>query len=170
MQFNVSALGCLQLQSVAINSLRSRFEGGMLYLTGEPPSFTFVLPFLRLLLSLSTMASDYTSLPVPLTMEPKPPDQDAPSRLPHPPTVSTPIPTSPHRPQPPSPISHTTTPSQQHQSLTSMHPCHMSPHDTDTMATAHVPDHRQLPLGELDLGDGKHHALPHGEPHSTAYL
>jgi len=51
-----------------------------------------------------------------------------------------------------------------------MHPCHTSPHGTDTMATTHVPDHRQLPLEELDLGDEKHHALPHGEPHSTAYL
>lgn len=47
----------------------------MLYLTDAPPSFTFLLPFLRLILPLSTMENDRTSTPVPVTMDPKPPDQ-----------------------------------------------------------------------------------------------
>lgn len=64
----------------------------MLYLTEEPSSFTFLLPFLRLLLPLSTMADDRTSTPVPVTMEPKPPDQTTNTTPPNPQPASPSLP------------------------------------------------------------------------------
>jgi hypothetical protein len=64
----------------------------MLYLTDQPPSFSFLLPFLRLILPLATMADDRNLLSVPNSMEPKPSDQSTNVTPPNPSHVPSAVP------------------------------------------------------------------------------